>query len=34
MLYDEIEGFGPIIINGDLDQIKWFSTNTQPTRVI
>lgn len=22
MLYDEIEGFGPIIINGDLDQIK------------
>ena len=22
MLYDEIEGFGPIIINGDLNQIK------------
>lgn len=22
MLYDEIEGFGPIIINGDLDLIK------------
>lgn len=22
MLYDEIEGFGPIIINGDLKQIK------------
>ena len=22
MLYDEIEGFGPIIINGELDQIK------------
>ena len=22
ILYDEIEGFGPIIINGDLDQVK------------
>jgi len=22
MLYDEIEGFGPIVINGDLDLIK------------
>ena len=22
MLYDEIEGFGPIIINGDLEQIR------------
>jgi hypothetical protein len=23
MLYDEIEGFNPIIINGNLDLIKW-----------
>jgi hypothetical protein len=23
MLYDEIKGFNPVILNGDLDLIKW-----------
>jgi hypothetical protein len=27
MLYDEIEGFNPIIISGNLEEIKWLILN-------